>query len=137
MFLIHTASPDPIYRQIAEQVRRFIAAGQLRAGGSLPSVREMAEQHAINPMTVSRAYSQLESEGVLERRRGIGMVVAEGRGVAVTAEERLRLLDPRLRAVVQEAADLGLSAKPVCRRLQAMFDDTLTSPSDTHAKDSR
>jgi GntR family transcriptional regulator len=97
----------------------------------------MAEQHAINPMTVSRAYSQLESEGVLERRRGIGMVVAEGRGVAVTAEERLRLLDPRLRAVVQEAADLGLSAKPVCRRLQAMFDDTLPSPSDTHAKDSR
>lgn len=137
MFLIHTASPDPIYRQIAEQVRRFIAAGQLRAGGSLPSVREMAEQHAINPMTVSRAYSQLESEGVLERRRGIGMVVAEGRGVGVTAEERLRLLDPRLRAVVQEAADLGLSAKPVCKRLQAMFDDAIPSPSDTHAKDSR
>ena len=54
-FAISPTSADPIYRQILEQVRRFIAAGQLRVGESLPSVRDMANHHAINPMTVSRA----------------------------------------------------------------------------------
>jgi GntR family transcriptional regulator len=121
-FLINATSPDPIYRQIAEQVRRFIAAGQLQAGEGLPSVRDMAEQHAINPMTVSRAYSQLEGEGVLERRRGIGMVVAGNRAISLSPDQRLRLLEPRLREVVREATDLGLAAVPVCERLQELFD---------------
>lgn len=121
LFQITPASPDPIYRQIVEQVRRFVAAGQLRIGEGLPSVREMAEHHAVNPMTVSRAYSQLEGEGVLERRRGIGMVVAAARGAGLTADERLRLLEPRLRDVIREAGDLGLAAGPVCERLHALF----------------
>lgn len=121
LFQITPASPDPIYRQIVEQVRRFVAAGQLRIGEGLPSVREMAEHHAVNPMTVSRAYSQLEGEGVLERRRGVGMVVAAARGAGLTADERLRLLEPRLRDVIREAGDLGLAAGPVCERLHALF----------------
>ena len=121
LFLIAPGSPDPIYRQVVEQVRRFVAAGQLRVGEGLPSVREMAEHHAVNPMTVSRAYSQLEAEGVLERRRGVGMVVAAARGAGLTAEARLRLLEPRLRDVIREAGDLGLAAGPVCERLHALF----------------
>ncbi|MFN8901075.1 MAG: GntR family transcriptional regulator, partial [Lysobacteraceae bacterium] len=121
MFLIAPAATDPIYRQVVEQVRRFVAAGQLRVGEGLPSVREMAEHHAVNPMTVSRAYSQLEAEGVLERRRGVGMVVAAARGAGLTAEERMRLLEPRLRDVIREAGDLGLAAGPVCERLHALF----------------
>lgn len=120
-FLISPASADPIYRQIVEQVRRFVAAGQLRIGEGLPSVRDMADHHAINPMTVSRAYSQLEAEGVLERRRGVGMAVAEARGVGLTADARMRLLEPRLRDVIREASDLGLAAGPVCERLHALF----------------
>ena len=121
MFLVSPASPDPIYRQLVEQVRRFVAAGQLRVGEGLPSVREMAGHHAINPMTVSRAYSQLDAEGVLERRRGVGMVVAAARGAGLTAEERMRLLEPRLLDVIREAGDLGLAAGPVCERLHALF----------------
>src|SRR5690606_38605892 len=61
---INPALPEPIYRQITEQVRRLVAAGQLRPGEGLPSVREVAATHAVNPMTVSRAYSLLEAEGV-------------------------------------------------------------------------
>ncbi len=121
LFLVSPSSPDPIYRQIADQVRRFVAAGQLPVGDGLPSVREMAEHHAVNPMTVSRAYSQLESEGVLERRRGVGMVVAAARGAGLTAEARMRLLETRLRDVIREANDLGLAAGPVCERLHALF----------------
>jgi GntR family transcriptional regulator len=93
----------------------------------------MAEHHAINPMTVSRAYSQLEADGVLERRRGVGMAVAEARGVGLTADARMRLLEPRLRDVIREASDLGLAAGPVCERLHALFltPDVDASPAAT------
>jgi DNA-binding transcriptional regulator YhcF (GntR family) len=66
------SSAEPIYRQIVEQVRRHVASGQWKAGDELPSVRALAQEHAINPMTVSKAYSLLEAEGLLERRRGMG-----------------------------------------------------------------
>ena len=76
-FDIDPGLPVPIYRQIVEQVRRQVAGGAWRAGDELPSVRALALQHAINPMTVSKAYSLLEAEGLLERKRGMGMVVAD------------------------------------------------------------
>lgn len=132
-FMISASSADPIYRQIADQVRRFVAAGQLRVGEGLPSVRELASHHAINPMTVSRAYNLLELEGVLERRRGVGMVVAAARSAGLTAEERMRLLEARLRDVIREADDLGLAAGPVCERLHALF----LSPIPPVEKDAR
>jgi GntR family transcriptional regulator len=115
-------SPVPIYRQITEQVRRFVAAGQLQVGERLPSVRAMAARFGINPMTVSRAYAALCEEGVLLRRRGAGMVVAPRTGKAgLTAEARLRLLEAKLQEVILEANDLGLAAGPVCERLHALF----------------
>ncbi|EQD64010.1 Bacterial regulatory protein GntR, HTH domain protein [mine drainage metagenome] len=77
LLTIAPGAPEPIYRQIVEQLRRMIAGGQLPPGELLPSVREVAGFHAINPMTVSRAYSLLESEGLLERLRGTGMAVAK------------------------------------------------------------
>jgi GntR family transcriptional regulator len=75
-FDIQPSDSTPIYRQIVEQVQRRVRSGQWRAGEELPSVRAVALEHAINPMTVSKAYSLLEAEGLLERRRGMGMVVA-------------------------------------------------------------
>lgn len=75
-FVIAANDVVPIYRQIVDQVRRQIAGGQLHTGDELPSVRAVAQEHAVNPMTVSKAYSMLETEGLLERRRGMGMVVA-------------------------------------------------------------
>ncbi len=74
--VIQPGSAEPIYRQIAQQLRRLIASGRLIQGEEIPSVREVAGTHAINPMTVSRAYGQLEAEGLLQRRRGKGMLVA-------------------------------------------------------------
>ncbi|WP_243667042.1 GntR family transcriptional regulator [Pseudomonas brassicae] len=73
---IEPSSPDPIYRQIVGQITRLISAGQWVPGTRLPSVREVAAAHAVNPMTVSKAYALLESQGLLERQRGKGMVVA-------------------------------------------------------------
>ncbi|MEY3294613.1 MAG: HTH-type transcriptional repressor YtrA [Pseudomonadota bacterium] len=98
----------PIYRQIVEQVRRRIASGTLAAGEELPSVRALALEHAINPMTVSKAYSLLEAEGLLERRRGMGMVVAAVRPTRSVAQ-RQALLEPALQAAAQQALELGLT----------------------------
>lgn len=123
-FAIAPSDPTPIYRQIVEQVRRQIAGGQLRPGIELPSVRAVAQLHAINPMTVSKAYSLLEAEGLLERRRGMGMVVA-GPGVR-SAVDPERLLAPLLQALVRQAAELGLPPETLHR----LIDQTLGNTSD-------
>jgi len=104
---IHPSSPVPIYRQIVEQVRRAVASGQLRPGDDLESVRAVALAHAINPMTVSKAYALLEGEGLLERRRGAGMVVAQSRG-SEPVRERLRMLEPHLESAARVARELGI-----------------------------
>jgi GntR family transcriptional regulator len=82
LFVIQPASAEPIYRQLVEQLRRLIASGQLAVGELLPSVREMAGFHAVNPMTVSRAYSLAENEGLLERLRGKGASMHPRAGAA-------------------------------------------------------
>jgi GntR family transcriptional regulator len=121
-FSIAPSDPTPIYRQIVDQVRRQMAGGQLRPGTELPSVRALAQQHAINPMTVSKAYSLLESEGLLERRRGMGMVVAaQGEHRAVDPE---RLLAPLLHALVRQAAELGLPPETLNRLIDQTRDNT-------------
>jgi GntR family transcriptional regulator len=121
LFSITTGSAEPIYRQLGEQVRRLVAGGQLRAGDELPSVRELAQSLAVNPMTVSKAYGQLEAEGVLERRRGLAMVVAAQHRRAATLAERTGLLRPTLERAAQESRQLELSAA----QSLALFDHIL------------
>ena len=76
-FSVEPTSGVPIYRQLVSQIAALAAGGQLMAGEFLPSVRLVAESLAVNPMTVSKAYSQLEADGVVERVRGTGMRVCE------------------------------------------------------------
>ena len=121
-FSIAPSDPTPIYRQIVDQVRRQIAGGVIVPGQELPSVRAMAQQHTINPMTVSKAYSLLEAEGLLERRRGMGMVVA-GQG-AHRAVDPERLLAPLLQALVRQAAELGLPPETLHRLIDQTLDNT-------------
>ena len=66
----------PIYRQVIDQVRHQIMAGQLKEGDQLTTVRDLSEELKVNPMTISKAYSLLEAEGLVDRRRGIGLFVA-------------------------------------------------------------
>ncbi|HEX7340971.1 MAG TPA: GntR family transcriptional regulator [Rhodanobacteraceae bacterium] len=118
---IQPTAPEPIYRQIVAQLRRLIAGGQLKAGDMLPSVREVAGFHAINPMTVSRAYGMAETEGLLERQRGKGMVVAASHAASTNTHDRLHLLEPRLLDVAQQARELELPAATVLRRLEQLM----------------
>ena len=113
LFSITTGSPEPIYRQLVEQVRRLVAAGQMAPGDALPSVREVAQVLALNPMTVSKAYNMLEVEGLLARRRGLGMLVAERSGASHSTASRAALLRPTLERAALEARQLELDPDTV------------------------
>ena len=122
LFQIQPAAAEPIYRQMIEQTRRMIASGQLVSGETMPSVREVAGYHAINPMTVSKAYSLLEGEGLLERQRGKGMVVAVQRGRSKSQSARLDLLDPAIQALAKQARELELPQSIVVQRLKEFLE---------------
>lgn len=107
-FQINTGSAEPIYRQLMDQLRRRVAAGQWRAGQELPSVRELALELAVNPMTISKAYSLLEIEGLLERRRGLPMVIATGHARPAAARDRIEQLRPTLQRAAAETRELGI-----------------------------
>ena len=123
MFAIQPTSAEPIYRQIVEQLRRLIAGGQLATGELLPSVRDVAGFHAINPMTVSRAYGIAETEGLLERLRGKGMAVAATTRSTATQAQRMALLEPQLQALARHASELELPSDVVIKRLGRLLDE--------------
>ncbi|HTC26170.1 GntR family transcriptional regulator [Dyella sp.] len=123
LLTIQPNAPDPIYRQIVDQLRRLIASGQLLAGEVLPSVRDVAGFHAINPMTVSRAYGMAEAEGLLERLRGKGMAVAATRKAVQSESQRMALLEPQLQELARHANELELPADLVLRRLAKLLGD--------------
>ena len=120
MFVLKPQSGIPIYRQLVEQITRLIAGGQLAAGTELPSVRELAELHTINPMTISKAYALLESEGLLERQRGKPMRVAARRRNQAPLAQRLQQLEPAARDIVLAARQLEVGKK----ELIALLGDT-------------
>jgi len=130
---IRPSAPEPIYRQIMEQLRRLIVSQQAGPGEPLPSVRDVAARHAINPMTVSRAYGQLESEGLLERQRGKGMVVANSRRRAPTEDRLLVQLDPALADLARQARELGLAGRLVLERLKFHLESARHAASRTDA----
>jgi GntR family transcriptional regulator len=122
-FVINTGSSEPIYRQLMEQVRRRVAAGQWVQGQELPSVRELALQLAVHPMTISKAYSLLEAEGLLLRRRGLSMVIAPGHSKPQAARDRLDQLRPTLERAAAEAQELGIPPQQVLQLLQRLLDN--------------
>ncbi|MBC7685106.1 MAG: GntR family transcriptional regulator [Bdellovibrionales bacterium] len=108
LFSIATGSAEPIYRQLVDQARRLIAGGQLAPGDAMPSVRDIAQALALNPMTVSKAYGILEMEGVLTRRRGMGMTVSDAPKASHSVAKRADLLRPTLERAAIEARQLEL-----------------------------
>ena len=114
IFTLQPSSGVPIYRQLIDQVRRLVASGQLTPGTELPSVREVAAQYTVNPTTISKAYSLLEGEGLLQRNRGKPMTIASGRQKAGSLPQRLRQVEPQVDALVLAARQLDLSSTDLC-----------------------
>ena len=121
IFQVATGSSEPIYRQLIEQLRRLQAGGQIVAGDAMPSVRDVASELGVNPMTVSKAYSMLEAEGLLVRRRGLGMEVAARASGNSDLASRLELLRPSLERIALEASQLELDSKAVITLLTSIL----------------
>ncbi len=110
MFLsIDPSSGLPVYRQIMDQVRRMIVAGRLAPGDRLPSIRELAATLQINALTVGKAYGELEHDGAIEMRRGLGMFVRAARARPKKDEAVPPSVAEGARRFVLEAAQAGLS----------------------------
>ncbi|HEX6177569.1 MAG TPA: GntR family transcriptional regulator [Thermoanaerobaculia bacterium] len=102
---------QPSYRQLRDRVVALILDGVLKEGDPLPSVRNVAAEYRVNPLTVLKGYQQLVDEGLVETKRGRGMFIQPGARDLLLAAERQRFLDeqwPRIRETIQR---LGLSAK--------------------------
>jgi GntR family transcriptional regulator len=126
LFILNPQAGIPIYRQLVTQITRLIAGGQLAAGSELPSVRELAALHAVNPMTISKAYALLESEGLLERQRGKPMRVAarrRGQGGQAPLAQRLQQLDRSITELVLAARQLEIGKKELLARLGEKWGD--------------
>ena len=140
MFLpVDPNSGFPVYRQIIDQVRRMMVSGRLSPGERLPSIRELALKLGINPLTVGRAYGDLEREGLIEMRRGLGMYVRQ-------QERLIRPIDGGVpagvaqaaRRLVLEAAQAGLGRAQTVRAVGESWRELKTeSAGDTSARRSR
>jgi GntR family transcriptional regulator len=98
----------PIYRQLKERVIGMMLDGVLKAGDALPSVRQVAAEYQLNPITVSKAYQELVDEQLVEKRRGIGMYVSEGASEKLLASERERFMREEWPAMLERIRRLGI-----------------------------
>ncbi|MGB9870436.1 MAG: GntR family transcriptional regulator [Anaerolineae bacterium] len=110
---IEPESPVPIYVQIEEQVRALIAAGRLRPGDQLPTIRQLAVDLGVNYNTVARAYLELERAGIITTQRGRGTFVAGVPDEARQAQRREEQLRALLRAAIAEALRLGYNEEEI------------------------
>lgn len=109
---------QPIYRQLRDRVVAMILEGVLGDGDALPSVRNVAAEYRLNPLTVLKGYQELVDEGLVEKKRGRGMFVMEGARKQLTKDERQRFLEKEWPEVVATIERLGLSAKSLLEQLK-------------------
>lgn len=114
---IDPRSPTPLYAQIAARLKLAVAAGELRPGEALPSVRQLAARLRVNPATVVQAYRDLEGEGFVEMRQGAGTFVREvapDRRAAERASQAVLLV----RHMLQQAGQLGVSTRELAEAIR-------------------
>jgi GntR family transcriptional regulator len=108
----------PIYRQLKARVIDMMLDGLLRPGDALPSVRQIAADFQLNPITVSRAYQELVDEGMVEKRRGIGMYMAEDAEQKLLVSERQRFMRDEWPQIVERMDRLGLGVSDLLDQSQ-------------------
>ena len=99
----------PIYRQLKDRVVSMMLDGVLKPGDALPSVRQIAAEYQLNPITVSRAYQELADEALVEKRRGLGMYMTDGARDKLLSSERERFLREEWPMVMERIQRLGLN----------------------------
>ena len=109
MTVVEWSDGAPIYRQLKERVIAMMLDGMLKPGDALPSVRQVAAEYQLNPITVSRAYQELADDQLVEKRRGLGMYVTEGAAARLLQSERERFLREEWPLVLERIQRLGLT----------------------------
>jgi len=109
---ISPAADGTLYQQIVERLKREVSEGRLKPGTALPSFRQLAEDLLVSVITVKRAYEELEREGIIFRRQGLGTFVAEG-GLNRSREVKLTVAKELLRQAFREAGEAGLRSSEV------------------------
>ena len=109
MTAIQWSDGAPIYRQLKDRVIAMMLDGVLKPGDALPSVRQVAAEYQLNPITVSRAYQELADEALVEKRRGLGMYVTEEAARKLMESERDRFLREEWPLVLERIQRLGLN----------------------------
>jgi GntR family transcriptional regulator len=135
LIVVDPHSGVPVYKQLMDQVKFHVASGLLRPGDELPSTRALSSELGVNPMTISKAYSYLEREGVIERRPGRPLVVRE----IESEQARQRKID-RLREslgpIVTMIKQLGIGEDEASTVFNEMLRGaSVSSPDDTHGDD--
>lgn len=126
IFVVDTSSSIPVYAQIVEQVKHAIATGVLQPGDSLPSLRETSLKLKINPLTVSKAYKQLEGEGILVTLHGTGSFIADSvKGVA--ADYARQTLSQAIDRLLRDASQLDISGEELIDLIQQRLSSNNTS----------
>ena len=118
---LDVTTATPVYAQIVDQIKRAIASGTLRPGDDLPSLREVAVKHRINPLTVSKAYKLLEHEGLIETRQGRGSQVSDN-AQQPTEAYRQELMARWLDQLLVDAEHLGIPFD----KLRALLDERIS-----------
>jgi GntR family transcriptional regulator len=111
----------PLYVQIVHQIKHAIEVSALQPGDQLPTVRQLAGELTIAPNTIVKAYNELQTMGLIESRPGVGTVVAASLNGSVRRQQ-LEALTERFRALVRDAASLGIDAGELATRFQAEID---------------
>ncbi len=105
---VHWNDSQPIYWQLKERTVAMILDGTLGEGEALPSVRTVASEFQLNPITVSKSYQALVDEGLVEKRRGLGMFVCAGAHTKLRASERDKFINEEWPATLNRIGQLGL-----------------------------
>ncbi len=110
-------SNEPIYIQLKDRIVRMMLDGTLKDGDALPSVRQVAADYQINPLTVLKSYQLLVAQELVEKRRGLGMFVREGAGRKLASSERDLFLKEEWPRIVERIERLGLDAATLLKQL--------------------
>lgn len=121
ILVVDPHSGTPAYRQIMEQIRFHVASGLLGPGDEIPSTRSLSAELGVNPMTVSKAFSLLEEEGLLERRPGLSLIVSQ-RASKEQQASKLDQLGAALRPVATMARQLGLESDEAIDLFRRLLD---------------
>lgn len=108
----------PIYRQLRDRVVAMILEGVLDDGDALPSVRNVAAEYRLNPLTVLKGYQELVDEGLVEKKRGRGMFVTDGARTKLLKDERQRFIEKEWPAIAATINRLGLDAGELLKNME-------------------